>query len=93
MSHAHLHLIRLSSLICLDVLGQSDPALGACDSRLMSKDLAERTGRTDGRDGFSHVANDIAKEKAAGGTNLPLHAEFGNLLELFSSCSHTTLRA
>ena len=49
----------------------------------MSKDLAERTGRTDGRDGFSHVANDIAKEKAAGGTNLPLHAEFGNLLELF----------
>ena len=54
MSHAHLQLIRLSSLICLDVLGQSDPAgrHPAPVTWLMSKDLAERTGRTDGRDGF-----------------------------------------
>ena len=83
MSHAHLQLIRLSSLICLDVLGQSDPAgrHPAPVTWLMSKDLAERTGRTDGCDGFSHVASDTAKEKAAGGTNLPLHLEFRNLLE------------
>jgi len=83
MSHAHLQLIRLSSLICLDVLGQSeDPAPGACDSRLISKDLAERTGRTGVTDlAMSQMALRKRKRPAPGGTNLPLHLEFRNLLE------------